>query len=269
MPERMRLRQDGPLSMIRWAIRSQGWGVTALSIVFKVIALTGLDLTRAEWYRDFRDRRLDRRFNIDTAGALESHELGVAEEKISVTGPYGASTPLAFHLIFSTMDIPYERYTFVDIGSGKGRALFLASEYPFRRIVGVELSRGLHDSACENIRNYRSPTRKCAHIDSVHCDATDFDFPDGPLIVYLFNPFPEVVLSRVIDRLRRANSKSLRHIVIVYFHPMHNDLFEREDFLTPVSFEDGLRGPLRRLMPVHKKRYAQQWVGIYETEQDV
>jgi predicted RNA methylase len=33
--------------------------------------------------------------------------------------------------------------TFVDIGSGKGRALIIAAEYAFKRIIGVEYSPSL------------------------------------------------------------------------------------------------------------------------------
>ena len=52
-------------------------------------------------------------------------------------------------------DLPindFSQYTFVDVGSGKGRMLFVAAEYPFRRVVGVEFSNQLHVEALENIK---------------------------------------------------------------------------------------------------------------------
>jgi hypothetical protein len=57
-------------------------------------------------------------------------------------------------------------YTFVDMGSGKGRMLLLAAEYPFRQIQGVEFAVELHDQATANIHRYTSARRRCARIES-------------------------------------------------------------------------------------------------------
>ena len=51
-------------------------------------------------------------------------------------------------------------FTFLDLGSGKGRTLLMASDYPFRRIVGVELLHSLHQIAQENLRLYKSESQK-------------------------------------------------------------------------------------------------------------
>ena len=37
-------------------------------------------------------------------------------------------------------------FTFIDLGSGKGRTLLMASDYPFRRIIGLELLEELRRS---------------------------------------------------------------------------------------------------------------------------
>ena len=100
--------------------------------------------------------------------------------------------------------IEFDRFTFIDIGSGKGRTLLMASEYPFRKIVGVELIAELHGAAEENIRAYHSATQRCRQIEAVCADACEFPFPAEPLVLYLFNPLPESGLRRVIAGLRRA-----------------------------------------------------------------
>jgi len=71
----------------------------------------------------------------------------------------------------------------------------MASEYPFMRIVGVELIAELHRAAQQNIREYRSPTQRCVQIESVIADAREFELPEEPLVLYLFNPLPERALS--------------------------------------------------------------------------
>jgi tRNA G46 methylase TrmB len=75
--------------------------------------------------------------------------------------PYQPTDPALFQEIMASLPIEFEQFTFVDLGSGKGRTLLMASEYPFKRIVGVELIAELHRAAEENIRDYRSPTQRC------------------------------------------------------------------------------------------------------------
>ncbi len=75
--------------------------------------------------------------------------------------PYQPTDPALFQEIMASLPIEFEQFAFVDLGSGKGRTLLMASEYPFKRIVGVELIAELHRAAEENIRDYRSPTQRC------------------------------------------------------------------------------------------------------------
>ena len=111
------------------------------------------------------------------------------------------------------------RYTFVDLGSGKGRMLFVAAERPFRRVVGVEFSRSLHAETERNIRRFRG--RKGVAIESVLADAGTFQFPAGDLVIYLFNPFGAETMGRVLENLRRAMAETPRHVVVVLLWPEH------------------------------------------------
>lgn len=115
----------------------------------------------------------------------------------------------------------YSQYSFLDLGSGKGRMLFLAAEFPFRRVVGVEFAAELHDCAIRNIARYRGIRGKCREIDSVHVDAAEYNFPDGNLVVYLFNPFGPPVLDKVMDNLRKSLDLSPRHVILVLVTPEH------------------------------------------------
>jgi SAM-dependent methyltransferase len=117
----------------------------------------------------------------------------------------------------------FDAFTFVDLGCGKGRTLLMASEYPFRRIVGVELIAELHRAAQENIRAYHSATQQCRQIEALCADACKFEFPEEPLVLYLFNPLPEHALSQVLLRLEKSLERAPRAVWIVY----HNPLLER------------------------------------------
>ncbi len=134
--------------------------------------------------------------------------------------PYQPTEPALFREMMASLPIAFDRFTFVDLGSGKGRTLLMASEYPFRKIVGVELIAELHRAAAQNIREYRSPTQRCAQMEAVCTDACEFVFPDSPLVLYLFNPLPEVGLQRVLRNLEQSLEQSARPVWIVYHNPL-------------------------------------------------
>jgi SAM-dependent methyltransferase len=134
--------------------------------------------------------------------------------------PYQPTDAASFREMMSSLPIAFEQFTFLDLGSGKGRTLLMASDYGFRKIIGVELIAELHQAAAQNVREYRSQTQRCHKIESVLADARDYEFPDGPLVLYLFNPLPERALIQVLDRLDRSIKKSPRPLRIIYHNPL-------------------------------------------------
>ena len=128
-----------------------------------------------------------------------------------------------FHEMLDTLaqhaDIDFQEFMFVDLGSGKGRALLMASDYPFRRIIGVELLPSLHQIARQNVAQYHSDKQRCFAIESICADATSFHLPDGPLVIYLFNPFPEAGLRRAVTNLEETLAAKPRPVYVVYHNP--------------------------------------------------
>ena len=145
--------------------------------------------------------------------------------------PYQPTEPALFQEMMASLPIEFDQFTFVDLGSGKGRTLLMASEYPFRRIVGVELIAELHRAAQENIRAYRSPTQRCVQIESVIADAREFELPEEPLVLYLFNPLPERALSDALQRLEKSLIQAPRPVWIVYHNPLLETTFGASAFL--------------------------------------
>src|ERR1051326_1647591 len=132
---------------------------------------------------------------------------------------YFPTEPWLFNEMMSALPIRFQDFTFVDLGSGKGRVLLMAAPYGFKRIIGVEYMPEWHRSAQENIGKFVASNSTAPLIDSLCMDARDFDFPDGPLVIYFFNPFPEPVLAAVLDRLRRSVLNHLRPVFLAYRYP--------------------------------------------------
>jgi SAM-dependent methyltransferase len=116
--------------------------------------------------------------------------------------------------------LEFRDFTFVDLGSGKGRTLLMASDYPFRRIIGVELLPSLHQIAQENVRQYKSASQKCFALESICADATAFPLPTDPLVIFLFNPFPESGMRQVVANLDQSLRAHPRPVFVLYHNPL-------------------------------------------------
>ena len=137
---------------------------------------------------------------------------------------YQPTEPEAFHEMLDALqqqaNLDFGDFTFLDLGSGKGRTLLMASDYPFRRIVGVELLPALHQIAQENLRQYKGASQKCLALESICADATDFPFPGEPLVVFLFNPFGESGMKRMTATLEQSLRAHPRAVFVLYHNPL-------------------------------------------------
>jgi SAM-dependent methyltransferase len=138
--------------------------------------------------------------------------------------PYQPTDADLFHQMFEALreqtHIDFHDFVFVDLGSGKGRTLLMASDYPFRRITGVELLPALHQAAQKNLHNYHAATQKCFALESLCADATEFSFPAEPTLLYLFNPLPESGLRKVIANLQKSLRSHPREVYVLYHNPL-------------------------------------------------
>jgi SAM-dependent methyltransferase len=125
----------------------------------------------------------------------------------------------------ATVDL--QTYTFIDLGSGKGRALLLAAMYPFTHIVGVEVQPELDTIARHNIDRFHEPAQQCHSIELLCADAREYDFPPTDIVLYLFNPFPDYVLREVLKNLIDSAQRSPRSIFVLYNAPFEKQEFER------------------------------------------
>ena len=88
-----------------------------------------------------------------------------------------------------------------------------------------------HSIAEENIRKFTAQYGTTSPIESFRMDAREFEFPAGPLVVYLFNPFPEPVLAAVLEKLRRSWVANPRPIFVAYRYPEFDTLIQKSGWL--------------------------------------
>ncbi|MDX1981232.1 MAG: class I SAM-dependent methyltransferase [Bryobacteraceae bacterium] len=176
----------------------------------------------------------DRQYGVETTGLISMTSMTIDSPNYLYATVYKASDPDRFQEMMTRLPIRHQDYTFVDLGSGKGLTLLLASTFPFACIRGVEFAQELHQVAQANIRSYRNPAQKCRDVESVRADATQYEFPEDPLVIYLYHPFEEEVMAKVVDRIELSYRRKPRPILIAYLQPALRRLLDVRTFLRPV-----------------------------------
>jgi len=182
-----------------------------------------------------RCRLFDWQHGVRTCGSANLADLTLVGNNTEHAVHYHPAHPKFLFEVFSSLKIDYPAYSFIDFGSGKGRPLLIASEFPFSAIIGVEIAAELHEIACRNIRRYRSKTQKCKNVQSLNLDATEFELPLTPLVIYLFNPFRPAVLNPVLQRLQSSLNSHPRDVILIYVAPFHGALIEQQTDLRCVE----------------------------------
>lgn len=176
-----------------------------------------------DWEHNVDTTRANVPFRIQLAAALTGHQ-------------YFPSEPWLFQQIMDALPINFRQFTFIDLGSGKGRTLMMAAGYGFRRVLGVEYIPELHRLAEENIRKFTSDHEVTCSVQSLCRDARDFHLPAEPLVLYLFNPFPEPVFAMILENLRLSIQKDARPVFLAYRY------LECEEFLAHCDWLEQIAG---------------------------
>jgi SAM-dependent methyltransferase len=188
----------------------------------------------------YGDVEYDWDFRVDTTSATVGWRDRLLGHFHSL---YQPTEPALFHEMLASLmkacpKINFRDFTFIDIGSGKGRALLMAADYPFRRILGIEILPELHRVAKENIGKYKSDSQQCFDIDCLPGDASDFTFPPEPTVLYLFNPLPESGLVRMMSNLEGSLRQHPRAVYVLYHNPLLEKVVSRSAVFERVAGTD-------------------------------
>jgi SAM-dependent methyltransferase len=177
------------------------------------------------YYRRAREVLLDRKAGVETAGRGRSEDVDV---RASPDSDYLVGyTPTDWGLLRAILPVGEVSAddVFLDYGCGKGRVLLVAArDYPFKRVLGVELSEGLAATAERNVNHERTQLR-CQAVDVINADATSYDLPDDVTIVYFNNPFKGPPFEQALVNINASLARAPRTIRMIYVNPlMHDDV---------------------------------------------
>ena len=167
--------------------------------------------------QDRLNRAFDDKFGTDTATEIMLVDTGVAASDTArgntVYRPFWESN---FRAAMKLLSIKFDDYTFVDIGSGKGRLMMLASEHDFKCIVGIEYSPGLHAISVANLAKYRSSVQNCALFEPILGDALTYELHPGPVICLIFNALDQETMRKVLSNFDLAAGEREDPVFILY-----------------------------------------------------
>jgi hypothetical protein len=155
----------------------------------------------------------DTQYGTDTAGNAKLHNLHISSPNYQYGVYYRATNYSVLMQILDRLSLQHGNYSFVDYGSGKGLVVLKAAGFPFKKVIGVEFAKELHETAVRNVKRHPASLRH-APIELVHADALDFIPPPGDLVLYLYEPFEPPVTRQLIGRIDQFRGE--RDVVVAY-----------------------------------------------------
>ena len=172
-----------------------------------------------------RKHPFDRQFATDTSGFLPTWLLrsGLSSNRHGVC--YAGCHPTCVRAALDAIP-DLAGCSFLDLGCGKGRALIVASEYRFGRIVGVELSAELAKVANRNARVIAAAYPQRVRLAARNGDATTAGLPPGNLVVFNYHAFGRALVERIVHRLADEVAATGREVFFIYENPVHADVLD-------------------------------------------
>lgn len=185
-------------------------------------------------YRDWSTEQhpYDKEFGTDTGGFIDQTRIRPNPQLIQSNPalveqihPYIGTQPSTVRN--TLIKIPnISNYTFVDIGCGKGRPLLVASEFPFKNIIGIEISSPLTKKALRNaeIIKKRFPNR--TNISVLNENAASYNSPSDYLVIFFYHAFGRDLFKTFIANIERQLSNTIQHVFIIYVNPVNGDVID-------------------------------------------
>jgi len=189
-------------------------------LVKSICPRPALDASRVmrHWWRQHQQRAFDTKYGLDTTSIVESSNQEGTR--------YEATPPRLFKRILAGLQVHYKDFIFIDVGSGKGAVLLYAASFPFKRIIGIEWSRQLHEIAVENIHSYhRKSDTPARAIDPICLDAREYKFTGEPAIIFFSNPFGRRIMTQLRHNIETSLAAAPHETYVIYYLPI-DDVFE-------------------------------------------
>jgi SAM-dependent methyltransferase len=192
--------------------------------VIDTLRSIGIAKTMRHVWGTLLDYSFDWKNLTDTAPWIRLADLEINSKNKSRGIDYHPTRVKPFYKLFRFLKLPKDA-GFVDLGCGKGRTLIMSMELGFNKVVGVEFSSVLCQIARRNVELYQARRTVLSEVTVIESDVIDYHISHSDRIFYLFNPFDEVILRRIMVNIRNSMAEP-RKIWIIYYNPVHHNIIE-------------------------------------------
>lgn len=200
----------------------------ALRLVLASLRKRGVKATAGIIVMTAVDRWFDLRHGTRTSGLGSLKQFSISSPNGSRGRGYQATPARPFLRLLRELSIPRE-LGFVDFGCGRGRALLLAAHAGFSRIVGIEFAAELAADARRNVQRWSAAPGRGSEIHVLEGDVLEYPINEADGVFFLFNPFDDVVLDGVLDRIEASLSAAPRQVWIIYHNPLERSRIDRRE----------------------------------------
>lgn len=174
------------------------------------------------------DHWFDFRYGVDTCRRESLDKLRIDSCNRSHGNRYEPSRILPVRRFLAKIlpSLPEPR-VLVDMGSGKGRVLLVASQFGFSKVKGVEFARELCDTALYNCVTFKHATGAVADFEVVQGDAASYAIAPDDNTFFFFNPFTDVVMAQVLHNIEESWRRFPRRILICCYNLPSSELLDR------------------------------------------
>lgn len=181
------------------------------------------------------DSAIERRYGLRTRRSIALEDLGLGTQEGERIWHH-PSEWISVRRALAALE-PGRGDVLLDLGSGMGRAVLIASRLPFQRVIGVELSEDLTAAARRNVEQ-DDRRRKCP-IELVTADAAEYLVPDEVTVVYLYCPFTGRVFEQAINNVLASIDRRPRLLRLVYNYPAEHTALLSTGRAHPVDVAPG------------------------------
>jgi 16S rRNA G966 N2-methylase RsmD len=207
------MRNRSLLSRINYSLHHQGMTGPFIRVI---------NLITDYWF-DFR-------FNLNTCSMAELKKLTIDSTNLENGFMYMPAKVIPLRRAFNYIQpMLAPDSVLVDFGSGKGRVLLIAMESGFKEVHGIEFAHELCVIAKKNLAIYKDKNRLSAVYKVVETDATKYVITPDENVFFMFNPFNEIVLNKVLDNILISEQVSPRKILIIYGNPKYGNVIEQRN----------------------------------------
>ena len=209
--------------------------------IFKSIRDQGLIATLIKPICPVFDRRFDSRYGINTCGisTLDKFTINSGNKDHGARYEPSRVLPLRRMLMEVPKLMPGDK-VLLDFGCGKGRVLLLGAQSGFKEVRGVEFAAELCGIARRNWEIYQAKTATSTTCQIIQGDVTEYTIQEKENIFFLFNPFDEVIFSKVLANIAKSLQESPRNVFIVISlpSPQYRQIInQRSEFILAHTFK--------------------------------